>query len=137
MILADTSAWIEFDRATGSDVDRRITHLIERTDDLAVTEPVIAEVVAGARTDEREAALRRLLARFELLSFDGVVDFDATATIYRRCRQSGVTPRGLYDCMIAAVAIRHSVPVLSFDADLARIAEVTTLQLDEASLRPG
>jgi hypothetical protein len=33
--------------------------------------------------------------------------------------------------------MRHDVPVLSHDADLARIAEVTALRLDAASARPG
>ncbi len=28
MILADTSAWVEYDRATGSQVDQRMTELI-------------------------------------------------------------------------------------------------------------
>lgn len=137
MILVDTSAWIEFDRATGSTVDLRLTELISREAEVAVTDPVVAEVVAGARTDEREAGLRRLLGRFELLAFDSVADFDSTAIVYRRCRRAGITPRGLYDCMIAAVALRHDVPVLAHDADLARIAEVTPLRLDPASLRPG
>lgn len=136
MILADSSAWVEFDRATDSPVDRRLTELISRDAEVAVTEPVIAEVVAGARSDEREAALRRLLGRFELLRFDGVADFDSAATIHRRCRRAGIAPRGLLDCMIVAVAVRHDVPVLSHDADLARIAEVTALRLDDASLRP-
>lgn len=136
MILADTSAWVEFDRATDSSVDRRLTELISRAGGVAVTEPVIAEVAAGARTDDREAALRRLLGRFELLPFDSVADFDNAATIYRRCRRAGITPRGLLDCMITAVAVRHDIPVLSYDADLARIARVTSLRLDDASLRP-
>ncbi len=47
MILADTSAWVEYDRATGSAVDRRLTALIRNEGPLAVTEPVIMEVVAG------------------------------------------------------------------------------------------
>jgi predicted nucleic acid-binding protein len=137
MILADTSAWVEFDRATGSPVDIRLSELIAGDGELAVTEPVIAEIVAGARTDEREAALRRLLARCRLLPFDGATDFDGAVTIYRRCRQAGVTPRGLLDCMIAAVALRHGASVLANDIDLARIAEVMPLQLDRASLRKG
>jgi hypothetical protein len=135
MILADTSAWVEFDRATGSAVDLRLTELVARGDGIAVTEPVIAEVAAGARTDEREAALRRLLARFRLLPFDGVADFDGAVFIYRRCRRAGITPRGLFDCMIAAVAIRYGVPVLAQGADMVHIARVMPLELDEASLR--
>jgi hypothetical protein len=137
VILVDSSAWVEIDRATGSTVDLRLTELISRAGDVAVTEPVVAEVVAGARTDAQEVALRRLLGRFELLRLDGVADFDNGATIYRRCRAAGITPRGLLDCVIAAVAIRHDVAVLAHDVDLARIAEVTSLRLDDATLRPA
>ena len=52
------------------------------------------EVLAGARDDAHESDLRRLLLRFELLSFDPVADFDGAVRIYRRCRAAGVTPRG-------------------------------------------
>jgi len=134
MILADTSAWVEFDRGTGSPVDVRLSELISSDGELAVTEPVVAEVAAGARTDEQEAALRRLLARCRLLCFDSVADFDGAVTVYRRCRQAGITPRGLLDCMIAAVALRHGASILAHDADMARIADVVPLQLDGASL---
>jgi len=133
VILADTSAWVEFDRATGSPVDLRLAHLISRSRSLAVTEPVMAEVCAGARTDEREAALLRLLGRCRLLSFDAGADFDAAVGIYRRCRKAGVTPRGLIDCMIASVALRTGASLLASDSDLVRIADVIPLRLDEAT----
>jgi predicted nucleic acid-binding protein len=134
VILADTSAWVEFDRATGSAVDQRLTELIRSAGPLAVTEPVIMEVVAGARTADREADLRRLLLRFDLLGFDLAADFDAAAAIYRRCRREGVTPRGLIDCMIASVARRHQATLLAADADLSRVAGVVGIELDSASL---
>ena len=135
MILADTSAWVEFDRATGSAVDRRLTELIAADGPLGVTEPVVMEVVAGARTDEREADLRRLLRRFDLLTFDAVADFDSAARIYRRCRRAGITPRGMVDCMIASVAWRRGAALLAHDADLDRVARVVGIRLDDASLR--
>ena len=124
MILADTSAWVEYDRATESAVDRRLSELIRRDGGVAVTEPVIMEVVAGARDDAREADLRRLLLRFPLLRFDAAVDFDAATRIYRTCRRAGVTPRGMVDCMIASVAHRNGAALLALDVDLHRIAEV-------------
>lgn len=93
MILADTSAWVEYDRGTGSDVHRRIAELIGGDGPLGVTEPVMMEVVAGARSDQRGNDLRRLLGRGRLLSFDAVADFDAAGRIYRQCRRAGVTPR--------------------------------------------
>jgi predicted nucleic acid-binding protein len=135
VILADTSAWVEYDKATGSAVDRRLTTLIAAGGPVAITEPVIMEVLAGARSDQRESDLRRLLLRFELLPFDVVADFDGAAHIYRHCRRAGVTPRGMVDCMIAAVALRRGATLLSHDADMDRLAEVTGIGLDEASLR--
>ena len=94
MILADTSAWVEYDRATGSSADERLSHLIESSGPVAITEPVVMEVLAGARDDAREDQLRRLLLRFELLRFDAVIDFDGAIRIYRRCRAAGVTRAG-------------------------------------------
>jgi predicted nucleic acid-binding protein len=133
VILADTSAWVEYDRATGSTVDQRVTELIDSEGPLAVTEPVIMEVLAGSRSDEREADLRRLLLRCPLLRFDTAADFDAAARIYRSCRRVGVTPRGMVDCMIASVARRHEATLLAADADLSRVAKVVGVNLDGAS----
>lgn len=135
MILADTSAWVEYDRATGSAVDLRLVELIATGSELAVTEPVIMEIAAGARDDKRESDLRRLLLRNALLNVDAVVDFDAASNIYRRCRRVGITPRGMVDCIIAAVAWRRRATLLAWDADLFRVADVIGIDLDDASLR--
>jgi predicted nucleic acid-binding protein len=135
VILADTSAWVEYDRRTRSPVDRRVAELIEAGGELAVTEPVVMEVLAGARDERRELDLRRLLLRFELLPFDPVSDFDGGVRIYRRCRAVGVTPPGMIDCMIAAVAWRCEATLLSHDADLAHVGGVVGIELDAASLR--
>ncbi|MGI8760532.1 MAG: type II toxin-antitoxin system VapC family toxin [Jatrophihabitantaceae bacterium] len=135
MILADTSAWAEYDRATGSPVDARLTELITTAGPLVITEPVIMEVLAGARSDAREDQLRRLLLRARLLPFDAVTDFDAATKIYRRCRRAGVTPRGMIDCMITAVAWRRRAALLSQDVDLDRVAQVIGIDMDGASLR--
>ena len=134
MILADTSAWVEYDRGSRSEVDRRMADLIGSDGPLGVTEPVVMEVVAGARSDQQEADLRRLLGRCHLLGFDAVADFDAAGRIYRQCRRAGVTPRGLVDCMIASVAHRHGASLLARDADLGRVAAVIGIELDRASL---
>lgn len=132
-VLADSSAWIEYDRATGSAVHKRLRQLIANNGPLAVTEPVVMEICAGARSLSSESELRRFLARFKLLRFDSVSDFDGAARIYRQCRREGITPRGLIDCMIACVALRHGAILLSRDRDLASIAMVMDLELDTAS----
>ncbi len=133
MILADTSAWVEYDRATGSDVEERMAQLIRDHGPLVVTEPVLMEVMAGARDHRREQALRRLLLRFDLLPFDTAADFDAAARIYRRCRREGVTPRGMVNYLIASVALRNEATLLAQDVDLSRVAKVVGIELDQAS----
>lgn len=40
---------VEFDRATGSSVDLRLTDLVATGGPLVVTEPVLMEVLAGPR----------------------------------------------------------------------------------------
>lgn len=135
MILADTSAWIEYERATGSPTNRRLRELVETGGPLAVTEPVMMEFIGGTRSSTHERAARRLFARFHHLAFDTPVDFHLATRIYRRCRAHGITPRGFVDCMITAVAFRNGATMLAHDVDLARICEVVGIELDEASLR--
>jgi predicted nucleic acid-binding protein len=135
VILVDTSAWVEFDRATGSEVDQRLRNLIAKDGPLAITEPILMEVLAGARSREREVNLRRLLFRFRTIPSQSPTDFDGAALIYRRCREAGLTPRGLIDCMIATVAQRTGAVLLARDVDLARVAQVMGIELDKATLR--
>ena len=135
LILADTSAWVEYDRATGSPADQRLRALIADEGPLAYTEPVQMELLAGAHSDDRELDLRRLLLRFRLIPLETPTDFDGAVRIYRRCRAAGVTPRGMIDCLVAAVAWRSGASLLSHDVDLARVAEAIEVPLDGHSLR--
>jgi len=130
VILADTSAWVEYDRATGSATDRAMTSLIAAGGtDLAGTEPVLMEVLAGAKDDTWHSHLERLLKSFQWLGADPVADFVGAAKVYRACRAGGVTPRGLIDCMIANIAIRTGAELLAADRDFADMARILPLQL--------
>jgi predicted nucleic acid-binding protein len=133
VILADTSAWVEYDRATGSATDRAMTSLIaEGGTALAVTEPVLMEVLAWAKDDARHSELERLLKSFQWLGADPVADSVGAAKVYRACRTGGVTPRGLIDCMIANIAIRTGAELLAADRDFADMARILPLQLVRA-----
>jgi len=133
MILVETSAWVEFDRATGSPVDVRLTELIANESDLASTEPVMMEVLAGAKDDRSSQQLRRLLTSFGWIPAEVTTDFEGAARIYRLCRAAGVTPRGLLDCMISSIALRAGATLLTSDRDFRRIATVVPLLIDPAS----
>ena len=131
MILIDTSAWVEYLRATGSLIHTEVRRLIEREADLATTDPVVMEVLAGARDEDHAKDLRRLLARFRHLPVEGLTDYEGAATVYRSCRVLGSTPRSLVDCLIAAVAIREDARILHQDRDYDTIAAHTQLRLHE------
>ena len=129
MILADTSAWVEFLRGTDSAADRAVRRLLKRGE-LATTDVVLMEVLAGARDADHRDRLRGLLARCEFVATEGPRDYEDAAEISRACRAAGDTVRGLTDCLIAAVAIRARMPVLQADADFETIARHTALALD-------
>lgn len=130
MILVDSSAWVEFDRATGSPADASLTALIrDRGSDIAVTEPILMEILAGARNKESAAQLRRLLTSFGWIPVESGTDFVGAAAVYQSCRQAGITPRGLIDCMIANIAMRTGSEILAADAAFASMARVVPLRI--------
>jgi predicted nucleic acid-binding protein len=129
VILADTSAWVEYLRATGSHVHVRLLELISDEGELVTTEVVMMELLAGEPNPESVTQLRRLLGRFELLAVEGLADYEAAAELYRRCRAGGETVRNLTDCLIAAVALRHGATLLHRDHDFEIIARHSPLRV--------
>jgi predicted nucleic acid-binding protein len=127
--LADTSAWVEYLRATGSPAHLRLRRLIADEADLVTTEVVVMELLAGASNDEELARLGRLLGRFELLPVQGLADYEAAAGLSRRCRRAGETVGKLTDCLIAVVAMRAGAALLHRDQDFEAIARHAPLRL--------
>ena len=129
LILADSSAWIEYLRATESETDKRLDNLLHDKARVATTDLVLLEVFGGARDKAHHRELQRLLYAREYLRSHAPSDFEAGARIYRICRKGGDTIRKLSDCAIAAVAMRHGAAVLARDGDFAAIARHVELEL--------
>jgi predicted nucleic acid-binding protein len=128
VILVDTSAWVEYLRAAGSHAHIRLRTALDRGEGLASTDPVVMEILAGARDDSHRDALKRLLYRCTMLAVEGPADYEEAAELYRACRSHGESPRKLTDCLIAAVAIRNDTPLLHSDSDFLAIARHTRLR---------
>ena len=73
--------------------------------------------------------LRGLLARASLIPTEPT-DYEEAAALYRICRHGGQTVRKLVDCLIAANAMRTSIPVLHSDDDFAVLARRTALTIE-------
>ena len=128
MILIDTSAWIEYFRATGSSSAIEVRRLLaEQADQVAMCEPVAMEILSGAVDDAAHTKLERLVNGLPSLIVDAAVDFRTAAQIYRAARRAGQTIRSINDCLIAAVAIRHSANIVHRDADFDVIVAMTGL----------
>jgi predicted nucleic acid-binding protein len=128
MVLADTSAWVEFLRATGSPANLALRDLMV-AGDLATTDAVVLEVLAGASDSRRSRDLVRLMDRCSWLPQEAWADAELAASMYTACRQTGQTPRSLLDCLIAAVAVRCDVAVLHRDRDFDLLASSTSLRV--------
>ena len=63
------------------------------------------------------------------LEEEGLADFRAAAAMYRAARQQGIIIRRTSGCLIAAVCVRESVPLLHADKDFDRLASATALSV--------
>jgi predicted nucleic acid-binding protein len=124
-VLVDSSAWVEFLRATGSPAHAAVAEAV-REGTAATTDPVVLEVLAGAAAAE-VGRLARLLGNQHFLPQESLADVRAAVDIYHACRRRGETPRSTVDCLIAAIAVREDVPVLHCDRDFDAIARSTPL----------
>lgn len=112
-MLIDSSAWIHFLR----DSDVEVADAVERAviDDRAViTGPVVAELLQGICDDGQASELRELLG---VVDREQVVpnDWNECGQTMRALRSRGMTVP-LTDALIATVAIRCDLPVLTVDA---------------------
>lgn len=129
LILADSSAWIEYLRGTESDTHLQLRELVTNGGRVATTDLVLLEVLAGAQTPDRLDRWQSLLYACEYLRSTTPSDYEAGAQIYRACRRGGETIRALSDCVIAAVAMRCRAAILTKDRDFEAIARHVELEL--------
>jgi predicted nucleic acid-binding protein len=130
VILVDSSAWIDYLRATGSPVHLYLRQLVRGNQSLATTEVIVMEVLAGARDDAHLRALSRLMERCDLVPAGDLSAYQEAAAMYRVCRRHGETIRRLTDCLIAATAIRARLSILHRDRDFDALARHTALQIE-------
>ena len=135
LLVVDTSAWVEFLRRTGSAVDLAVRGAIEQ-DRVVLVEPVTAELLMGARDRQEVELLRRMFAALPL----GIVaprdDFEAAADLFRACRATERTPRGLVDCLVVATAARLGHSLLHHDRDVHVLAAIAGVAVEVGSLAP-
>ena len=131
MIVVATSAWVETLRATGSPVDTALSGLLAAGADLAVTEVVVMELLAGAGSERRRRLIRERLLAFPVLGLDGLRGYEGAADLWRTCRSAGESVVGLAHCLVALPAMAAAAPVLHHDPGFDALARHTGLTVYE------
>jgi len=124
VILVDSSVWIDFLRDAPTPSARFVAD--HAGDDLATSEPILMEVLAGARPVHVDR-IEHLLHSQRWCHVDAHVDFRGAAEVFRATRARGHQPRSTLDCLIAAVALRRGVALAHRDRDFEHIAAATGL----------
>jgi predicted nucleic acid-binding protein len=123
LILVDSSIWIDLFSAKPS-----FYPLEEDLLRYATCGPIIQEVLQGLRPGPQSNELRQAFLALPCLSDPlSSATFLHAADIYRDARFKGYTIRSSVDCLIAAIAIEHQIPVFHNDRDFRNIARCTPL----------
>ena len=131
MILVDTSVWIDF--LVGKETPQRhILHqLIEKEEDICITEIILTEILQGIKDDEIYETTKSYLLEFPIIKPKGTGTFITAAEIYRKCRKEGKTVRKTVDCIIAAIAQENGLNLFHNDNDFATIEKCIGLKTFE------
>jgi predicted nucleic acid-binding protein len=124
-MMVDSSAWVEFLRATGSREHLRIKKALNERTPLLLCTTVLQEVLQGAHNATDMLRLEQGLSHLVRVEPANLfAQARLAAHLYAQCRWSGFTLRSAGDCMIAALAIELNQPVLHRDRDFDHIAAV-------------
>jgi len=123
VVLIDSSVWIANMRQPGL-LERFVA--FERT---VTCPPVVHEILKGSSTIRSYLRAKTMLLSIPIVESPTSLDaFLHAAEIYRIARAAGFTIRSSIDCLIAACAIRHDLPLLHADRDFDIISRFTLLQ---------
>lgn len=130
MVLVDTSVWIAFFREGSSSAARKLDVLLEDAE-VCICGLIEAELLPGLYRKDR-AGVRTFMAGLPCLETASDIWADV-ADIQERSLAQGLGPFSIPDLIVAAVALRHKVPLFSLDKHFLSISRVTGLKLWEAS----
>ena len=111
-VLIDTSAWIDFLRSDSGSAGDMVADLI-RLDSAYLTGPIIAELLHGVRGKKNASQLDLLFTTIPYLEIHQE-DWNVTGNTLHKLRGKGLAIP-LTDVLIASVAIRNSMAILTLD----------------------
>jgi predicted nucleic acid-binding protein len=128
VILVDTSVWIDFFRGAATPEADRLAKAFSLQEDLCVCGPILMEILQGIVRPADYHTTNQLLQPLLYLPLRRKT-YHQAAALYRIARSRGKIIRNSLDCLIAACAMEHKVPLLQKDRDYAVLASLFNLNL--------
>jgi predicted nucleic acid-binding protein len=129
LIVVDTTIWIDFLEARGTESDRHLTDLLDTDAPIALVDIVYCEILQGIRDEAVYRRTRTGLLAHPVLRPRGLETFEAAANLYRTARRRGFTVRRSVDCLIAATCLESGAELYHNDRDFDAIARVSDLTI--------
>ena len=127
LILVDTSFWIEHQR--GNRRARPLNEMLRADIKPAGTEPVRMELLAGIRNAKEYSKVDSIFQSIHWIKIQPQSDFDAAAHIYLESRRNGLTPGGLIDRLILAIALRSNSSLMTLDRNQMAVARLFDIEV--------
>lgn len=128
MFLIDSSVWIDYLRKSPTPARDWMHSTIERElHAVASCDPIIMELLAGAPKGGL-VRLEQLTNGLPVLPMDPAADFRQAAAYMRVARESGLTVRGLLNCLICAIAARSGATLVHKDRDFEVLCAIAGAQ---------
>ena len=128
-VLLDSSVLMQAQRMPDSEAALHLRQILA-SGEAVVTGPVVMEYIKGAKTREELDLFTQFIVSIDYLDTDQPVWLTA-GQLSNRLLRSGLTLTDA-DVIIAATAIRHNVPLYTFDKGFNRIPDLRLYQPSSA-----
>jgi predicted nucleic acid-binding protein len=116
MILADTSAWIDYLRGAATPAADALDAVLGK-EEVVIGDLILVELLQGYRRDQEAKEIAAGLSDLPIVTLCGPQLAPRAADNYRFLRANGVTVRGTIDVIIATWCIANDVRLIAADRD--------------------
>jgi len=125
MYLVDTSVWIDFIRGKQTPVVSHLRHILKTGQAAGISPVIYQEILQGSESEQHFDKFKHYFSELPFYYPRHSTDSYAQAAyLYFSCRSKGITIRSTIDCLIAQIAVEHSLILLHSDKDFERIAGI-------------
>jgi predicted nucleic acid-binding protein len=131
-VLIDTSVWSEALRRKEKSINSSETivrRIIDNNDEIVLIGIILQEILSGISNQKLFAEIKNILNDFSYLEIIKN-DYIHAAELRNKCKQKGITASSI-DFLIASVAIRNKLILVTYDKDFINISKHTELKILE------